>query len=604
MKSAMSDGRVPRFVTLLTVLVCLWGIGFAGQTALARHLSDFGLMTDDLASVASAVSINPDDPELHYALGLILSTRGDTERSRESFEQAVRLRPRDYFLWLELARARDLLSDSGGAALAFRESIRLAPFYAQPRWQLGNFLLRERRRDEAFAELRHAAARDRALWRPVIELAWGTFNGDVAAIKAALQPQTSVACMTLARFLIRHNKPAEGLELYKAARSESPKDRHNIITDLLANCFAEAIELLRTPGVSARTTTTVVTKLIEAKRVDEAAALATEIQLPEHDRQAVLALLLENQRYGQAANLLKAFKEPSDQQRRLVLRGLIASRELKEAISLVNSLASSERERQEVFKALMSSSMFAEAIELLRTTSGNNEQQWHALFTEIVALKDYGLAIEMMRASGGVPERDRRELYRRLFAERRYEESYALWQINRTDEMNDRSTGIVDGGFENKIFAAEPGFGWQTPRRLTEVNVSLDAAERRDGAQSLRLEWLGDTKPAIHVVSQLTSTKPQTRYRLNFSLRTSELVSAGLPVVTITDARRDGGPRLAQSEVPAGTTGWRDYAVQFVTPPETTAVIIAVQRQKCSVTSAVCPIFGTLWLDRFSLRAE
>lgn len=599
-----AEEYVAPLMIVFVALLCLWAIWHSAKLGVARQLSENGVQTGSLPSVDAAVNLNAADPEIHFARASVLSGRGEFDAAAQSFQTSISLRPRDYFLWLELARVRDLLGDTEGAFTAFRESVRLAPFYAPPRWHLGNFILREGRTDEAFAELRKAASRDRALWRPIIELAWGAYDGNAAAMQQALRPQTHAAYMTFARFLIRHGRSAEGLELYRAANSNSDKDRHNIITDLLATQrFGEATELLRDPGVSARSVSTVINAMLEAGRVDEAAAVASETEAPEKDRRAILIALLENKRYGEAARLLRAFKESSIQERRLVLKGLLASSQLKEAVALVSEGEASERERQDVLKALISSKMFAEAIELLRSGGGNNEQQWRAVLSELAAARNYDLAIELLRASGGVPERDRRNLFNSLFADKRYQESYAVWLTGRGSNVGDNGAGITDGGFEVDAFDNQPGFGWRLPRNLQEVRVSFDTAEHREGNRSLRLDWSGDVKPISQVVSQLAIVKPKTRYRLSFAATTRDVVSAGLPIVTVADARPAGGFLIAQSEhLSEGTSEWRNYTVDFISPVSTTAVLIAVQRQQCPGTRSLCPIFGSLWLDQFTLR--
>src|SRR5207253_8349631 len=106
------------------------------------------------------------------------------------YEQAARLRPRDYFLWLSLGTARDQAGDERGALAAFQESVRLAPYYAEPRWQFGNALLRAGRLDEAFAELRRAAVSDSSLLPGLVDLVWGVYGGDAFMVQQVIQPQT------------------------------------------------------------------------------------------------------------------------------------------------------------------------------------------------------------------------------------------------------------------------------------------------------------------------------------------------------------------------------------------------------------------------------
>jgi hypothetical protein len=95
--------------------------------------------------------------------------------------------------------------------------------------------------------------------------------------------------------------------------------------------------------------------------------------------------------------------------------------------------------------------------------------------------------------------------------------------------------------------------------------------------------------------------EPRASYRLSFAARTREVVSAGLPLVVVTDAGDDTRQPLGRPVVlPQGTSPWQDYVVEFTTDEATSAVLISVRRQDCP--SSPCPIFGQVWLDDFSIR--
>ena len=86
---------------------------------------------------------------------------------------------------------------------------------------------------------------------------------------------------------------------------------------------------------------------------------------------------------------------------------------------------------------------------------------------------------------------------------------------------------------------------------------------------------------------------------MRFAARTESIVSGGLPLIQVMDA--NSGGVIAQSEdFPQATNGWRDYFVEFQTGELISAIQIRLQRQVCS--GPLCPIFGRLWLDNFSLQ--
>ena len=121
------------------------------------------MTANSLTAAETAISLQPSDAEAAFARGSLLKLSGQAERALADFERAVSLRPRDYYLWLELALARDEIGDTEGALTSLNEAVKLAGYYAQPRWQRGNFFLRIKRYDEGFADLRRAAESNSAV---------------------------------------------------------------------------------------------------------------------------------------------------------------------------------------------------------------------------------------------------------------------------------------------------------------------------------------------------------------------------------------------------------------------------------------------------------
>ena len=196
----------------------------------------------DVADVA--VGFGPEIPESHYVRARLLFDQGRLAEAVTEYERATALRPHDYVLWMELGLARDQFNDTDGAIVAFKESVRLAPFYAQPRWQLGNTLYRAGRIDEAFQELSRAAASDPKLLPQTLDLAWAAFDGDAQAVERAIQPATEPAHLALARYFARRGKTSEAIAQFRAAGDVSNEERRGLLTELLtARRFVEAYEV-------------------------------------------------------------------------------------------------------------------------------------------------------------------------------------------------------------------------------------------------------------------------------------------------------------------------------------------------------------------------
>src|SRR5439155_18383013 len=159
---------------------------------------------DAVAAIDTSIGMTPTDAEVHYTRGALANQMQDNTTALKEFEQAVSLRPRDYYLWLELGLTRDRLGDQPGALSALNESMRLAPYYARPRWLRWNVLFRMGRYDEAFADLRQATTSDPELLPAFIDLAWGASRRDATLTEQLVQPQTDKAQSELALFFSNH----------------------------------------------------------------------------------------------------------------------------------------------------------------------------------------------------------------------------------------------------------------------------------------------------------------------------------------------------------------------------------------------------------------
>ena len=214
-------------------------------------------------------------------------------------------------------------------------------------------------------------------------------------------------------------------------------------------------------------------------------------------------------------------------------------------------------------------------------------------------------AMQLFRAAGEIPDEDRRSFLNELLAGKRFREAHEVWSSRREVSAGGRGGdigAITDGGFEGRITRNDPGFGWQVASHAQAVSVSLDADQPRAGAQSLLLSFGGDARPSDRILTQLVPVAPRARYRLSFAARSQELVTGGPPFVAVTDASDSGGRELARAlPLPSGTSGWRDYTLEFATKDATGAVLIAIGRQSCS-TGDPCPIFGRVWFDAFDLQ--
>ena len=157
---------------------------------------------------------------------------------------------------------------------------------------------------------------------------------------------------------------------------------------------------------------------------------------------------------------------------------------------------------------------------------------------------------------------------------------------------------INNPSFETEITnASEDFFGWHT-QKVKNVDVTLDGGQRAEGRRSLRLGFNGYAEPTLSIATQYVAVESGARYRLTFAVKTSELNSAGTPLLEVADARTTKTLGASQS-FQTGTRDWRPVSVEFTAPAETDAVLIRTTRAFCG---ANCPIVGAVWYDDFKLE--
>ena len=229
-------------VLALLFLSLTWTSGRAGFSSL---LSTYASKSYELEAANAAVNLSSDSPVAHQVRGTILEARQDLRGAEAAYQRAALGRPEDCIYWLSLARVRELNGDAAGAVEAARRAVPLAPFYAQPHWQLGNVLIRAGQTEEAFKELRTATLSDPRLLPGVTDLAWRVSRGDARFVERAVQPKTPAEFRTLGQYLRQLGALDAALYLYNASGGVAPPEerRANVAALILAKRYQEAFDL-------------------------------------------------------------------------------------------------------------------------------------------------------------------------------------------------------------------------------------------------------------------------------------------------------------------------------------------------------------------------
>jgi hypothetical protein len=205
---------------------------FAIRTQIGSLLAEQTSSTQDDAVERAriAADLAPSDPRPNWLEAVKLRQTlepADRERSVALLEDAVRKAPFDFRIWTELARGYEQAERYADAERSLRRSIELAPFYAVPRWQLGNFLLREDRTDEAKAELKRATETSSIYRDQVYALAWDYFAKDPSRVEE-IASNTADARAHLADFYSGREAGRDSLRIWNTLSPEEKSQYHDL----------------------------------------------------------------------------------------------------------------------------------------------------------------------------------------------------------------------------------------------------------------------------------------------------------------------------------------------------------------------------------------
>lgn len=228
--------------------------------------------------------------------------------------------------------------------------------------------------------------------------------------------------------------------------------------------------------------------------------------------------------------------------------------------------------------------------------------EMHLAFAELLARQGKGQeALEQLGRSGTIPERTRKELVRHLISANDVKTAFKIWSEGKNNTTPGiETTTIYDGGFEGTLTLDEFGFGWRVFRGSESVRLTADSTDRHTGSKSVAIEFLGESNPDTPLISQVILVKPSSSYRVSFAARAKEIVTGGPPVAVVGESA-GSRKRLAESPlIDPKSPEWQVVSFNFQTEPKTEAITLSIQRRNC--TTAPCPIFGSLWLDSFSIE--
>src|ERR1051326_3335712 len=193
------------------------------------------------------------------------------------------------------------------------------------------------------------------------------------------------------------------------------------------------------------------------------------------------------------------------------------------------------------------------------------------------------------------------ELVNTLVTAFHYHDAVHVWDDFTTNERFRVEIGrMIDGDFEE---GGGPGgvFGWQV-KTMPQVQIGIDESKRYNGARSLRLTFHVRSNIENINIAQLVPVAPNTEYDFEFYVATEKLETGSSPLVQIVDPTTSAV--IVSSPYAAnGDSDWTRVPLSFKTGDKTEAVSIRIVRPSCGTQEApVCPIFGSVWYDDFSIK--
>ncbi len=216
-------------------------------------------------------------------------------------------------------------------------------------------------------------------------------------------------------------------------------------------------------------------------------------------------------------------------------------------------------------------------------------------FEEGLRLWD-GLTSEEKKTNKGTAE----EMIKTLRNELKFHAAVRVWNDITIEKYRAEMGRIYDGSFEEPV-SFENVFGWQV-KSAHQMQIGVDPHKSHGGARSLKLVFQVRANIETINVSQLVPVSPDTEYDFECFVSTNKLETGSAPQVVILEAGTEA--LLASSAMaPGGTNDWTRINLPFKSGEKTEAVIVRIVRVSCSnEETPVCPIFGSVWYDDFSIK--
>jgi tetratricopeptide (TPR) repeat protein len=171
-----------------------------------------------------ASQVEPANAENWYRLGRYRALdleHSDLPLAVSYYRHAVQLDPSSAYYKLDLASALEMTGNDAEAEKYFRGAQENYPISAEVSWRFGNFLLRQRRLPEAYAEIHRAVVVDPELLPLAVSRAWNS-NPDVRVLLDQVLPKTPEGDWEALSFLVQAQEGAAALTVWNHLIAQKP----------------------------------------------------------------------------------------------------------------------------------------------------------------------------------------------------------------------------------------------------------------------------------------------------------------------------------------------------------------------------------------------
>jgi len=204
----------------LAIAAAAWFCYAGTKHALANHY----VVSSSPEDWNRASRIEPDNPEIWYRLGRFRQLdfdNADIPLAISYYQRAIQLNPRSPYYKLDLAGALEMAGKNAEADSYFRAAQAAYPISAEVSWKYGNFLLRQDRLSEAYAQIHRAATVDPKLIPLAVSRVWHS-DPDVHLLLDKVLPDTPAAYSEAFSFLADAQDPTAAIEVWRRLTAKDP----------------------------------------------------------------------------------------------------------------------------------------------------------------------------------------------------------------------------------------------------------------------------------------------------------------------------------------------------------------------------------------------